>query len=99
MTPTAYIVTPISTPPEEDGWYMVGFNDSPLFENRQFKDGEWKTRWKDELLTFLKPVDLSKMIQDAFEAGEQRQYERANLIKIKALDKDDYVQSILNPPK
>lgn len=102
MTPqntTAYLPTPISKPPTEDGFYFTLMGEQT--GNNWFKEG----RWLDEILNsrptevthWLRPVDLSRMIGEAFEAGEQRQYERANLVKIKALDKDDYVQSILNP--
>jgi hypothetical protein len=97
MTPTAYIVTLISEPPKEDGWYSLVQADgkiSPL--NGVYQKGKWSASGTHNVTHWLKPVDLSKMLEETFKRGwYDRGYDRKSLKQYM----DEHIFSILNPTK
>lgn len=106
MTPTAYIVTPISTPPEKDGHYQMACeNGVPVGYSFEFADGEWIQN-SPKIWFWLRPVDLSRMLEDCWKACEKRakylenrQRSLLNVVSNEVPDKEKYLQSVLNPPK
>lgn len=86
MTPTCFLVTPISTPPEEDGWYTIFPEDNPhSTEPYYFLEGDWfeteiearENENHDALdvdgCFWLKPFDLISVLWQVWNAAEIRQ--------------------------
>lgn len=104
QTPTAYIVTPIDKNPDKQGQYIVMNND--LVGKELFIEGRWNTVRSSDLTHWLRPVDLSRLLEEAWEAGAQSE---SNCIKPEGdcgydatqheVDKINYLKSVLNPPK
>lgn len=87
----AYIVMPVNKPPEETGWYYVlNANREILPRMDRCVTGKWDNNNKLLIFYWLRPIDLSRMLADCWEA---------------ALDEGDsnnptksqYINSILNP--
>lgn len=75
MTPTAYIVTPISTPPEKDGEYITIQPNNVMLE---FQYGtsikKWINPWGDTFslpdeTVWLRPLDLSTLLTETWDKG------------------------------
>lgn len=70
MTPTAYIVTPITVPPiKEDWYYVMNPNKEILPKLMQFKDTYWDNHTQLNVSFWLRPIDLSRMLEEAWDAG------------------------------
>ena len=61
---TVYIPVPLSERPSGDGTYMTKWKGVPAFTEKEFKKGEWQTRFDHtNLMTeWLKPVPLSELL-------------------------------------
>lgn len=65
-----YIPTPISNPPEKDGWYYVMNPNKEIMPRMvQFYNGNW-SNWQDvNIEYYLKPVSLTDLLGEAIEWG------------------------------
>lgn len=119
LTPTAYIPVPISQNPEKEGWYnRINENiENAQALPAYFKNGKWyenKLRATENInsnpsymanMAWLRPVDLSRMLEEAWEAGGlRRQQEIWHQTydpngKPEAPDLETYLISVLNAPK
>ncbi len=112
MTPTAYIVTPISTPPEKNGWYNR-INEN--IENAQalpayYYMGKWyenKLRATENInpnpsymanMAWLRPLDLSTLLGECWDASSNWENNMKEGDDCSP-DKETYINSIINPQK
>lgn len=96
---TAYIPTPLTIYPETEGWYRMVLHDGKISNHEGWYQNE---KWSAPGFSYtfwgwLRPVDLSRMIGEAFDAGQQWEYENMRNRKIVAPNKSAYINSIINP--
>jgi hypothetical protein len=110
LTPTCYIITPISTPPEKDG-VVILLDEKDLPDGGEFRDGKfyyWNHIAADMIAInekygyrWLRPLDLSTLLGECWNAAAER---IANSFTQSFhpehfRDKDTYINNVINPQK